>query len=124
MKRIAESEAARDAVVTRETAEGEAERMGRTLARLKAIGRELATLPVWEAYIRSFPNRKLLVALWRFRQHGVLPDGAEMKAAWKHGRLSFGRADASLRDPRLADCRRLSGTDHTALPRHKGFFAI
>jgi transposase len=159
MTQIAALEEARNAVVTKAAAEGRAEEMIRTLARLKAIGPELATLLVWEAYIRSFPNRKalgsyagltgtpfqsggvdreqgiskagngrlraalvelawmwlryqpnsalskwflarvgdgrgrmrkvmivamarkLLVALWRFCQHGVLPDGAELKTA-------------------------------------------
>ena len=159
MTRIAALEESRNAVVTKDTANGEAEEMIRTLARLKAIGPELATLLVWEAYIRSFPNRKalgsyaglagtpfqsggmdreqgiskagnrrlraalvelawlwrryqpdsalskwflarvgdgggrmrkvmivalarkLLVALWHFCRHGVLPDGAVLKAA-------------------------------------------
>lgn len=159
MKQIDELEAVRDAVVTKEAAEGEAEEMIRTLAQLRAIGPELATLLVWEAYIRHFPNRKalgsysgftgtpfksgsmdreqgiskagnrrlraalvelawmwlryqpdsalskwfrarvgdargrirkvmiaalarkLLVALWRFCRHGVLPDGAVLKTA-------------------------------------------
>ncbi len=62
MTQIAELEAARDAVMTKETAEGEAEGMIRTLAQLKSIGPELATLLVWEAYIRSFPNRRALGA--------------------------------------------------------------
>ncbi len=60
MKQIADLEAARDAVVTKEAAEGEAEELIRILVQLKAIGPELATLLVWEAYIRSFPNRKAL----------------------------------------------------------------
>lgn len=159
MTQIAALEEARNAVMTKDVAEGEAEEMIRTLARLKAIGPELATLLVWEAYIRTFPNRKalgsyaglagtpfksggmdreqgiskagnarlraalvelawmwlryqpdsalskwflarvgdgsgrirkvmivalarkLLVALWRFCRHGVLPDGAVLKAA-------------------------------------------
>ena len=36
--------------------------MIRGLARLKGIGAELATVLVWEAYVRSFPNRKALGA--------------------------------------------------------------
>ena len=41
----------------------EAETMIRGLARLKkGIGAELATMLVWEAYVRSFPNRKALGA--------------------------------------------------------------
>ena len=60
MKQIAELEEARNAVVTKDAADGEAEEMIRTLAGLKAIGPELATLLVWEAYIRDFPNRKAL----------------------------------------------------------------
>jgi transposase len=62
MRQIAELEAARDAVVARETASGEAEAMIRNLARLKGIGAELATLLVWEAYIRAFPDRRALGA--------------------------------------------------------------
>lgn len=57
---IAALEEARNAVVTKESADGEAEVMIRTLARVKGIGPELATLLVWEAYIRTFPNRKAL----------------------------------------------------------------
>jgi len=60
MTQIVELEEARNTVVTKAAAEGEAEKMIRALARLKAIGPELATLLVWEAYIRSFPNRKAL----------------------------------------------------------------
>ncbi len=60
MKQIGTLEEARDAVVTKEKASGEAETMIRTLAGVKGIGAELATLLVWEAYIRSFPNRKAL----------------------------------------------------------------
>ena len=62
MRRIAELEAARDAVVARATASGEAEAMVRNLARLKGIGAELATLLVSEAYIRASPDRKALGA--------------------------------------------------------------
>lgn len=60
MKQIAELEEVRNAVLTKDAADGEAEEMIRTLGGLKAIGPELATLLVWEAYIRSFPNRKAL----------------------------------------------------------------
>lgn len=60
IKQIAELEDARNTVVTKETATDAAETMIRTLFRLKGIGAELATLLVWEAYIRSFPNRKAL----------------------------------------------------------------
>jgi transposase len=62
MRQIAELEAARDAVVAREAASGEAEAMIRSLVQLKGIGAELATLLVWEAYVRAFPNRKALGA--------------------------------------------------------------
>ena len=62
MKQIAELEQARNAVVTKEAAASEAETMIRGLARLKGIGAELATVLVWEAYVRSFPNRKALGA--------------------------------------------------------------
>ncbi len=62
MKQIAELEQARDAVVTKEAAASEAETMIRGLARLKGIGAELASVLVWEAYVRSFPNRKALGA--------------------------------------------------------------
>ena len=159
MTQIAALEEVRDAVMTKDAANGEAETMIRTLARVKGIGAELATLLVWEAYIRTFPNRKalgsyagltgtpfksggmdreqgiskagnsrlraalvelawlwlryqpdsglsqwfrtrvgeaggrmckvtivalarkLLVALWRYCRHGVLPDGVALKAA-------------------------------------------
>lgn len=57
---IAVLEEARNAVVTKEAADGEAEAMIRMLAQVKGIGPELATLLVWEAYIRTFPNRKAL----------------------------------------------------------------
>jgi transposase len=62
MQQIAELERARDAVLAKEAASGEAETMIRGLARLKGIGAELATVLVWEAYVRSFPNRKALGA--------------------------------------------------------------
>jgi transposase len=62
MKQIAELEQARDAVVAKEAAASEVETMIRGLARLKGIGAELATVLVWEAYVRSFPNRKALGA--------------------------------------------------------------
>jgi transposase len=62
MQQIAELEQARDAVLAKEAASGEAETMIRGLARLKGIGAELATVLVWEAYVRSFPNRKALGA--------------------------------------------------------------
>lgn len=57
---IAALEEVRDAVVTKDAADGEAEGMIRMLAQVKGIGPELATLLVWEAYIRTFPNRKAL----------------------------------------------------------------
>jgi len=62
MQQIAELEQVRDAVLAKEVASGEAETMIRGLARLKGIGAELATVLVWEAYVRSFPNRKALGA--------------------------------------------------------------
>ena len=63
MRQIAGLEAARDAVVAREAASsGEAEAMIRSLVRLKGIGAELATLLVWAAYVRAFPNREALGA--------------------------------------------------------------
>ena len=62
MKQIAELEQARDAVIAKDAASSEAETMIRGLARLKGIGAELATVLVWEAYVRSFPNRKALGA--------------------------------------------------------------
>ena len=62
MQQIAELEQARDAVLAKEAASGAAETMIRGLARLKGIGAELATVLVWEAYVRSFPNRKALGA--------------------------------------------------------------
>ena len=62
MTQIAELERARDAVLTQETAAGEAETMIRSLARLKGIGAELATVLVREVYVRGFPNRKALGA--------------------------------------------------------------
>jgi transposase len=62
MTQIAELERARDAVLAEETAAGEAETMIRSLARLRGIGAELATVLVREAYVRGFPNRKALGA--------------------------------------------------------------
>ena len=62
MQQIAELEQARDAVIAKEAASSEAETMIRGLARLKRIGAELATVLVWEAYVRSFANRKALGA--------------------------------------------------------------
>jgi len=62
MQQIAELEQARDAVIAKAAAASEAETMIRGLARLKGIGAELATVLVWEAYVRSFPNRKALGA--------------------------------------------------------------
>ena len=54
MKQIGELERARDAVMAREAASSEAERIIRGLARLKGIGPELATLLAWEAFVRPF----------------------------------------------------------------------
>lgn len=60
MGQIKELEKARNAVVTTKTAANEAEAMIQQLAQLRAIGPELATLLVWEAYVRSFRNGKAL----------------------------------------------------------------
>ena len=60
MGQIKELEKARDAVVAKEAAADDAEAMIRRLERFKAIGPELATLLVREAYVRSFPNGKAL----------------------------------------------------------------
>ena len=65
MQQIAELEQARDAVLAKEAASGEAETMIRSLARLKRIGAELATVLVWEAYVRSFSNRKVSIGTER-----------------------------------------------------------
>ena len=62
MQQIAELEQARDAVIAKAAAASEAETMIRGLARLKGIGAELATVLVWEAYVRSFPSRRALAA--------------------------------------------------------------
>jgi len=62
MKQITELEQARDAVVAKEAASSEVETMIRGLARMKGIGAELATVLVWEAYVRSFPSRRALAA--------------------------------------------------------------
>jgi transposase len=62
MGQIAELERARDAVLAEEAAPGEAGTMIRGLAGLKGIGAELATVLVWEGYVRAFPNRKALGA--------------------------------------------------------------
>ena len=159
MTQIKAVEACRDAVVTKEAADDDNERMIRDLSRMRGVGVESATLLVREAFARQFANRralgayagltgtpfssrkmereqgigkdgdrrlralvvelawfwlrfqpesalatwfrervgqargrvskimivalarKLLIALWRFAQHGVIPEGAVMKTA-------------------------------------------
>jgi transposase len=60
LRQIAELDKARNAVITKETAANDAEVMIRQLMQLRAIGPELATLLVWEAYVRPFRNGKAL----------------------------------------------------------------
>jgi transposase len=159
LQQIAKVEKVRDAVFDKPAPENEAERMIRSLAKLRSIGADFATLLVREAFVRDFQNRravagyaglggtpfssgsiereqgigkdgnrrlrtamvelawlwlrwqpgsglsawfrrrteqagsrtkkimivalarKLLVALWRYVRDGVIPEGAEMKAA-------------------------------------------
>jgi transposase len=62
MTQIKGVEKARDAVVTKEAAEDESERMIRELAGVRGIGVESATLLVREAFAREFRNRRALGA--------------------------------------------------------------
>jgi transposase len=60
MAQIAAVEAARDAVVEKETPADTSERMIRDLSRVSGIGVETATLLVREAFCRNFANRRAL----------------------------------------------------------------
>jgi transposase len=60
MAQIAAVEAARDAVVAKETPADTSERMIRDLSRVRGIGVESATLLVREAFCRKFANRRAL----------------------------------------------------------------
>jgi transposase len=60
MAQIAAVEAARDAVVEKETPADTSERMIRDLSRVRGIGVESATLLVREAFCRNFANRRAL----------------------------------------------------------------
>jgi transposase len=62
LEQIQGLEKARDAVVAQDdvVSGGEADSMIRTLAGLKGIGPELATLLAWEAFVRPFRNRRAL----------------------------------------------------------------
>lgn len=62
MTQIKGVEKARDAVVTKEAAEDESERMIRDLAGMRGIGVESATVLVREAFCRDFANRRALGA--------------------------------------------------------------
>jgi hypothetical protein len=59
-RQIKEIEAARDAVLKKPAAADEAERMIRSLVDMRAIGPELATLLVREAFSRPISNRRAL----------------------------------------------------------------
>jgi transposase len=60
LEQIKEVEAARDAVLNKQAAGDEAERMIRSLAELKAVGPQFATVLVREAFVRPFANRRAL----------------------------------------------------------------
>ncbi len=60
LKLIEEVEEARDAVLDKPVPANEAERMIRTLAELRSIGANFATLLVREAFVREFRNRRAL----------------------------------------------------------------
>src|SRR5271166_6289032 len=60
LKLIAEVETARDAVLDKASPANEAERMICSLAELRSIGPDFATLLVREAFVREFRNRRAL----------------------------------------------------------------
>jgi len=60
LKLIEEVETARDAVLDKASPANEAERMIRSLAELRSIGPDFATLLVREAFVREFRNRRAL----------------------------------------------------------------
>ncbi|MBB4201246.1 IS110 family transposase [Rhodoblastus sphagnicola] len=60
LKLIEQVEAARDAVLKKDTPADEAERMIRSLTALRSIGADFATLLVREAFVRQFRNRRAL----------------------------------------------------------------
>jgi len=60
LKLIEEVEATRDAVLKKAAPADDAERMIRSLANLRSIGADFATLLVREAFVREFRNRRAL----------------------------------------------------------------
>src|SRR5208337_4715103 len=60
LKLIEQVEAARDAVLTKEAPANDAEKMIRSLTKLRSIGPDFATLLVREAFVRQFRNRRAL----------------------------------------------------------------
>jgi transposase len=62
LRQIKEVEEARDAVLKKPAPADQAERMIRSLADMRAIGAELATLLVREAFVRPIANRRALAA--------------------------------------------------------------
>ncbi len=60
LKLIDEVEATRDAVLKKVAPADDAERMIRSLANLRSIGPDFATLLVREAFVREFRNRRVL----------------------------------------------------------------
>jgi transposase len=69
LKLIDEVEATRDAVLKKVAPADDAERMIRSLANLRSIGPDFATLLVREAFVREFRNRRALGAMWGSEEH-------------------------------------------------------
>ncbi|MGB8900078.1 MAG: transposase [Methylocella sp.] len=63
LKLIDEVEATRDAVLKKVAPADDAERMIRSLANMRSIGPDFATLLVREAFVRGFRNRRAMVEL-------------------------------------------------------------
>jgi transposase len=60
LKLIEQVESARDAVLKKDAPADEAERMIRSLTKLRSVGPDFATLLVREAFVRQFRNRRAL----------------------------------------------------------------
>jgi hypothetical protein len=108
LKLIDEVEATRDAVLKKVAPADDAERMIRSLANVRSIGPDFATLLVRKAFVREFRNRSALGGYVESEEHHS-PAGGSEREHWLYLTVVFDLFGVKLAYDSSDQARRASG---------------